>query len=285
MKPATRSALIMIGIASGGLLLGVGWVSKEARRVIRMQETRRALANPLGADMAWIPAGKFTMGANDGQPDEAPLHDVKVRGFWMDLYEVSNDQFAKFVEATGYLTTAERKPERAQFPDVPEDKLVPGSVVFTPPAHVETLNDHMQWWSYVAGANWRHPEGPQSNIEGRGRHPVVHVSWFDAVEYAKWAGKRLPTEAEWEYAARGGLEQNPYPWGRERFPKSLWMMNIWQGQFPSENTAQDGFAGSAPVGSFPPNGYGLYDMAGNVWEWVSDWYRPDYYSQIGRAHV
>ena len=278
MTPSARSSLIFTGIVASGLLLGGFWVSKEARRVFRQQETRRSLASPLGVDMAWIPAGKFTMGANDGQPDERPLHDVKLRGFWMDRYEVTNDQFAKFVEVTGYVTTAEKKPDASQFPGVPEEKLVPGSVVFTPPERVESLNDHMQWWSYLPGANWRHPEGPQSDLKGKGLHPVVHVSWFDAVEYAKWSGKRLPTEAEWEYAARGGLEQNPYPWGREAFPKSLWMMNIWQGQFPKQDTALDGFAGTAPVGSYPPNGYGLLDMAGNVWEWVSDWYRPDYYS-------
>jgi formylglycine-generating enzyme required for sulfatase activity len=167
---------------------------------------------------------------------------------------------------------------------VPEEKLVPGSVVFTPPERVESLNDHMQWWSYLPGANWRHPEGPQSDLKGKGMHPVVHVSWFDSVEYAKWAGKRLPTEAEWEYASRGGLEQNPYPWGREAFPKGLWMMNIWQGQFPKQNTVLDGFPTTAPVGSYPPNGYGLLDMAGNVWEWVADWYRPDYYSHSPHAN-
>jgi formylglycine-generating enzyme required for sulfatase activity len=277
MKPATRSALFIAAVAVAGTGLSSIWVAKEAHRVLSQQQTRRALSNPLGADMAWIPAGRFTMGANDGQPDERPLHDVKVRGFWMDRYEVTNDQFAKFVEATGYVTTAEKKPEASQFPGVPEENLVPGSVVFTPLERVESLNDHMQWWRYQKGADWRHPQGPDSDLKGKGAHPVVHVSYFDCAAYAGWAGKRLPTEAEWEYASRGGLEQNPYPWGRERFPKGLWMMNIWQGQFPSENTAQDGFAGTAPVGSFPPNGYGLYDMAGNVWEWVADWYRPDYY--------
>jgi sulfatase modifying factor 1 len=284
MSPGFRSSLIVAAIAVSGVGLSVFWVSKEARRVMRQQETRRSLASPLGVDMAWIPPGKFTMGANDGLPDERPLHDVKVKGFWMDRTEVTNDQFAEFVEATGYVTTAEQKPDPKLFPGAPAENLVPGSVVFTPPERVETLNDHMQWWSYVPGANWRHPEGPQSDIKGKGAHPVVHVSWFDAVEYASWAGKRLPTEAEWEYAARGGLEQNPYPWGRDLFPKNGWMMNIWQGQFPKQNTALDGFATTAPVGSFPPNGYGLLDMAGNVWEWVADWYRPDYYSRSPHAN-
>jgi formylglycine-generating enzyme required for sulfatase activity len=282
MKPYVRTSLIFAGIVLSGGALAVFWVAKEAQRVGRQQQTRRALESSLGADMVWIPAGKFTMGANDGQPDERPLHDVKVRGFWMDRFEVSNDQFAKFVEATNYVTTAEVKPDPAQFPGVPLENLVPGSIVFEAPAHVESLNNHMQWWRYMPGANWRHPEGPGSDLKGRGTHPVVHVSWFDAVAYAKWAGKRLPTEAEWEYAARGGLEQNPFAWGRERFPKGLWMMNIWQGQFPTENTGQDGFKGTAPVGSFPPNGYGLHDMAGNVWEWVQDWYRPDYYAHSPR---
>ncbi|RFC42916.1 MAG: hypothetical protein DVB28_001681 [Verrucomicrobia bacterium] len=282
MKPALRSSLIFVGIALSGALLAGAWVVKEARRVGGQQQTRRALASPLGVDMAWIPAGKFTMGANDGQPDERPLHDVKLRGFWIDRYEVTNDQFAKFVEATKYVTTAEIKPDPAQFPGAPLENLVAGSVVFFVPERVESLNNHMQWWRYQPGADWRHPEGPGSDLKGRGLHPVVHVSWFDAEAYAKWAGKRLPTEAEWEFAARGGLEQNPFAWGRERFPKGLWMMNIWQGQFPSENTGQDGFKGTAPVGSFPPNGYGLHDMAGNVWEWVADWYRPDYYAHSPR---
>lgn len=282
MKPATRSSLILAGFSLSFVVLGGGWVLKEAMRVGRQQETRRALGSPLGADMIWIPAGKFTMGANDGQPDERPLHDAKVVGFWMDRYEVTNDQFAKFVSDTGYVSTAEKKPEAAQFPGVPEENLVPGSVVFYVPERVVSLNNHMQWWRYLPKADWRHPEGPESNLTGRGSHPVVHVSWFDCVEYAKWAGKRLPTEAEWEYASRGGLEQNPFSWGREKFPKGQWMMNIWQGQFPTENTAQDGFKGTAPVGSFPPNGYGLHDMAGNVWEWVQDWYRPDYYAHSPR---
>ena len=282
MKPATRTSIIFVSIIVAGGALSAKWVMREAGRVGREQEARRALRAPKGVDMAWIPSGKFTMGSNDGQLDERPIHDVKIKGFWMDRYEVTNDQFAKFVEATGYVTTAEQSPDPALFPDAPKENLVPGSVVFTPPPRVETLNNHMQWWSYVKGANWRHPEGPDSDIKGRGNHPVVHVSWFDCEAYAKWAGKRLPTEAEWEYACRGGLEQNPYSWGRERFEKGMWMMNIWQGQFPNENLAQDGFKGTAPVGSFPPNSYGLHDMAGNVWEWVADWYRPDYYFKSPR---
>ena len=284
MTPATRSAVILLSLAGSGILLGTVWVYREAVRVQRQAQTQRSLQSALGVGMNWIPAGKFTMGSNDGQPDEKPLHDVKLKGFWMDRYEVTNNQFEKFVEATRYVTTAERAPDPALFPGAPKENLVPGSVVFTPPEQVISLNDHMQWWKYVPGASWRHPQGPQSDLNGLGEHPVVHVSYDDAEAYAKWAGKRLPTEAEWEYAARGGLEQNPYPWGRERFPKGLWMMNIWQGVFPKENKREDGFHFSAPVGSFPPNGYGLHDMAGNVWEWVADWYRHDYYSKSPREN-
>lgn len=277
MKPETRTSIIFTSIVACGVTLAVVWVSKEAQRVKKQQITRRAVQSPLGVEMNWIPGGKFTMGANDGHPDEQPLHDVKIRGFWMDRYEVTNNQFEKFVLATGYVTTAEKVPDASQFPGVPADKLVAGSVVFSPPERVTSLKDHMQWWAYVPGANWRHPQGPASDLKGLGEHPVVHISWDDAAAYAKWAQKRLPTEAEWEYAARGGVEQNPYTWGRELFPKGMWMMNTWQGQFPNENLGQDGYKGTALVGCFPPNAYGLHDMSGNVWEWVSDWYRPDYY--------
>ncbi|MEK0447029.1 MAG: hypothetical protein RLZZ399_2350 [Verrucomicrobiota bacterium] len=284
MDPARRSSLILaVVLLSGGALSAI-WVVREGTRLKLQQQARRALKSPLGTDMVWIPAGKFTMGANDGQADERPQHDVKVRAFWMDRCEVSNEQFAKFVEATGYVTTAERGPQSAQFPGVPVEKLVPGSIVFTPQEQVSSLKDSTQWWSYVPGASWRHPQGPGSDLKGKGAFPVVHVSWEDAVAYAQWAGKRLPTEAEWEYAARGGLEQNPYPWGREPFPRGLWMMNIWQGQFPREDSGADGFRGLAPVGSFPPNSYGLHDVAGNVWEWVSDWYRSDYYGHSPRLN-
>jgi len=229
--------------------------------------------------MVWIPGGKFAMGATDGQADEKPVHEVVVDGFWMDKTEVTNEQFDRFVRATGYITVAERKPNPEDFPGVPPDKLVAGSIVFSPPDVVGSLRDHMQWWEYVAGANWRHPEGPKSSIAGREKHPVVHVCWFDAVAYGKWAGKRLPTEAEWEYAARGGVAGAAYIWGAEQNPGGKLLANTWQGRFPKENTLGDGHQFAAPVGSYPANGFGLHDMAGNVWEWCLDWYLPEYYAQ------
>jgi len=228
--------------------------------------------------MVWIPAGEFSMGTEEaGFPDTRPIHRVALNGFWMDKTEVTNAQFAKFVDATGYVTLAERKPKAEDFPGVPTEKLVAGSIVFTPPKDAVPLNDYMQWWEYVGGANWRHPEGPQSDLNGRENHPVVHVAYDDALAYAKWAGKRLPTEAEFEWAARGGLDRKKYVWGDEFKPDGKFRANTFQGNFPNKNTAEDGFVASAPVGSFEPNGFGLYDVAGNVWEWCSDWYRADYY--------
>lgn len=240
--------------------------------------------------MAWIPGGEFSMGARDprmtpeggheAMADARPIHRVYVDGFWMDKTDVTNAQFAQFVRATGYVTVAERKPRAQDFPGVPADKLVSGSLVFTPPSHPVSLNDYSQWWAYVPGANWRHPEGPKSSIRGHEHDPVVQVAYEDAVAYAKWAHKRLPTEAEWEFAARGGLTGKQYVWGDEMHPHEKWMANIHEGHFPDHDSASDGYAGIAPVAQFPPNGYGLYDMAGNVWQWTSDWYRPDYYQQL-----
>lgn len=240
--------------------------------------------------MAWVPGGEFSMGIQDprGVPeggmqsmaDARPIHRVYVDGFWMDKTDVTNEEFVRFVKATGYITVAERKPRAEDYPDAPPEKLVAGSVVFTPPDHPVALDNFFQWWSYVAGANWRHPLGPGSNIKGKEKYPVVHIAYADALAYATWAGKRLPTEAEWEFAARGGLSGNLYAWGNDFKPKGKWMANTHQGHFPMDDQGTDGFAGLAPVAQFPANGYGLFDMAGNVWQWTSDWYRPDYYEQL-----
>jgi len=232
--------------------------------------------------MVWIPGGEFWMGAEEF-PDAQPWHRVSVDGIWMDKTEVTNDQFTKFVKATKYVTLAEKAPRAEDFPGAPPENLVAGSVVFSPPENPVKLNDHFQWWSYVKGANWRHPEGPKSTIKDHGNYPVVHIAYEDALAYAKWSGKRLPTEAEFEFAQRGGLERKPYAWGDELKPGGKFMANTFQGHFPDKNTKEDGHAGAAPVASFPPNSYGLYDMAGNVWEWTSDWYRHDYYKTLTAA--
>ncbi|MDQ3623747.1 MAG: formylglycine-generating enzyme family protein [Verrucomicrobiota bacterium] len=243
--------------------------------------------------MVWIPGGEFSMGTDDPttsfcggrdpMPDARPIHRVYVDGFWMDQTEVTNEQFAAFVKATNYVTVAERKPRAEDFPGAPPEALVPGSLVFTPTPGRVALDNFTQWWRYQPGADWRHPQGPGSSIAGKDKHPVVHVAHEDALAYANWAGKRLPTEAEWEFAARGGLAGQLYAWGEELQPGRKWMANIWEGEFPSKDTGADGFAGIAPVKQFPPNGYGLHDVAGNVWEWCSDWYRPDYYAQLAAS--
>jgi formylglycine-generating enzyme len=242
--------------------------------------------------MAWIPGGEFSMGAQDAPDtnevgmqatmDSRPIHRVYVDGFWMDKTDVTNEDFIKFVKATGYVTVAERVPRAEDFPGAPPENLVAGSVVFSPTDRAVPLNDHFQWWSYVKGANWRHPLGSESDIKGKDKYPVVHVAYEDAIAYAKWAGKRLPTEAEWEFAARGGLSGKPFVWGDEFRPSDKWMANTYQGKFPVKGTnkGDDGYVGIAPTAKYPPNGYGLYDMAGNVWQWTSDWYRPDYYAQL-----
>jgi sulfatase modifying factor 1 len=246
---------------------------------------------PWPPNMVWIPGGSFDMGGTgpETRPDELPIHKVRLDGFWMDETEVTNKQFREFVDATGYVTTAEKKPDweelkkqlppDAEKPD--ESVLVPGSLVFVPTEGPVSLNDYGQWWTWMPGANWRHPFGPESSLDAsHDDYPVVHISWDDAVAYARWAGKRLPTEAEWEFAARGGLAGKRFAWGEELTPNGKHMANVWQGSFPYKNTKDDGYDYAAPVRSFPPNGYGLYDTIGNVWEWVSDWYRSDYYQTL-----
>lgn len=239
---------------------------------------------PSTKGMIWVPAGEAQLGSQRGDPD-APLHTVRISGFWIDAAEVSNKEFQKFVDATGYVTIAEQTPKAEDFPTVPKDKLVPGSLVFTPPPTAVDLRDFWTWWTYVPGASWRQPEGPGSTILGREDHPVVHVSWHDAQAYAKWAKKRLPTEMEWEFAARGGLDQKTYVWGDEQKVSGRWPANIWQGDFPQRNSQEDGFLTTAPIRAFPPNTLGLYGMSGNVWEWCADWYHPRGYGDPSKAAV
>jgi formylglycine-generating enzyme len=274
-NPMTRFLLLLLpGLVAFGATFAIVSAANQA--------TKKA-----PPDMVWIPGGEFTMGTDSdlGRPDEKPAHRVRVDGFWMDETEVTNAQFRKFVEATGYVTTAEKAVDVAEIlrqsppgtPPPPREKLAPGALVCTPPAGPIGLKDFSQWWQWTPGASWRHPEGPGSSIKGKEDHPVVQVSWDDAVTYAKWAGKRLPTEAEWEFAARGGLDGKPYVWGEEKPTDTRIFANLWQGEFPHKNTAADGFIRTSPAKTFRPNGYGLYDMAGNVWEWCSDWYQIDLY--------
>ncbi|MBO0795314.1 MAG: formylglycine-generating enzyme family protein, partial [Ktedonobacteraceae bacterium] len=212
------------------------------------------------------------MGSNKHYPEEAPVHSVTVDGFWMDRYPITNAQFRAFVEATGYITFAERVPDAANYPGADPALLVPASIVFSKPSQRVDMRNHYNWWTYVPGANWRHPEGPASSLNGREQHPVVHVAYEDVLAYAHWVGKELPSEAEWEFAAWGELVGTEYAWGDELMPEGQAMANTWQGEFPIGNTLVDGFEGTSPVGFFPANSYGLYDMIGNIWEWTADWY-------------
>ncbi len=260
-------------------------------RFLVQTDTTIIIENPSGTEgMVFIKGGTFEMGADNNQArsDEYPKHPVQVNDFWIDEHEVTNAQFKKFVDETGYVTVAEKNIDwnvlKTQLPPgtpKPHDSLlVAGSMVFTPPTYQVGLNDYSQWWTWTNGANWQHPKGPESSLEGLENHPVVHVCYNDALAYCKWAGKRLPTEAEWEFAARGGLKNNIYPWGNEHIEKGLPKANSWNGSFPHTNTQVDGFFTTSPVKSYSPNGYGLFDMAGNVWEWTSDWYDKDYYKSL-----
>ncbi|MEJ1240091.1 formylglycine-generating enzyme family protein [Chryseolinea sp. T2] len=248
-------------------------------------------ASPEG--MVWIPGGEFSMGTNDPESyaAERPAHRVKVDGFWMDATEVTNAQFKKFVDETGYITTAEKKPDWEELkktlppgtPKPAETMLAAGSLTFSPPSYAVSLDDYSQWWAWTTGTDWKHPGGPGTNINGKDNFPVVHVSFDDAVAYSKWAGKRLPTEAEWEFASRGGRDNQRYSWGDDFKPGGKFMANTFQGTFPSKNEAEDGFAGASPVKSYPPNDYGLYDIIGNCWEWTSDFFDVNYYADLSKS--
>jgi formylglycine-generating enzyme len=241
----------------------------SANRTVERVSVGQALPDQ---EMVWIPGGTFRMGSDKHYPEEGPTHAATVAGFWMDKCTVTNEQFARFVGATGYVTLAEKAPRAEDYPGANLELLKPASVVFRKPAHRVDLSNYSNWWTYVIGANWKHPEGPESTIENRLQHPVVHVAYEDVEAYAKWIGKEIPTEAEWEFAARGGLDGASYAWGEHLTPGGRQMANTWQGEFPWQNLRSDGYEGTSPVGHYPPNGYGLFDVIGNVWQWTTDWY-------------
>ncbi|WP_370594663.1 formylglycine-generating enzyme family protein [Synechococcus sp. CBW1006] len=248
-------------------------MARTTRQTSTMQPGKNQPGRPPARDMVWIPGGAFWMGSDDHYPEEAPAHRVTVEGFWIDRTLVTNTQFQKFVKATGHITLAERPADPADYPGADPAMLQPSSIVFAPPDRPVGTGDPYRWWTYQPGANWRHPEGPGSSIKGREHHPVVHVAYEDAQAYATWIGKQLPTEAEWERAARGGLDQVEFAWGSELHPGGRMLANTWQGEFPHQNTREDGYERTSPVGAFPANGYGLSDCIGNVWEWTVDWYQ------------
>ena len=234
-------------------------------------------------DMVWIPGGTFRMGSDRHYPEERPSHRVSVDGFWMDRYPVTNARFERFIRAAGHVTFAEIPPNPADYPGALPHMLYAGSLVFVQPHGPVDRRNIANWWQFVRGADWRHPYGPDSSIAGKAEHPVVHVAFSDAEAFARWEGKELPTEAEWEFAARGGLEGAPYAWGDEFLPEDRHMANTWQGEFPWQNHGRDGYEGTSPVDAFPANGYGLHDMIGNVWEWTADWYEPRHPAEAVKA--
>lgn len=267
----------------------------ESKLYTKTIENKRVRGVKIPFGMVYIPGGTFSMGTDEGKEslcsyggltiDSNPIHTVYVDGFLMDEHEVTNAEFAKFVKATGYITIAEQVPTKEEFPDAPEENLKAGSVVFTPPSVVTTLDDYLLWWSFIYEANWLHPEGPGSTIDGKENYPVVQIAWEDAMAYAKWAGKRLPTEAEWEFAMRGGKTGETYSWGNDFTPNHKYMANTFQGKFPNNDEGKDGFKGIAPVKKYDKNNYGLYDMTGNVWEWCADWYDFNYYKILPQNQV
>ena len=289
---------ITIGLVAMACGAGIGWATSAWKQYALTPAQPHVIESdgiraPRG--MRWIPGGEFMMGSNSrlAKPNERPAHNVRIHGFWMDRTVVTNAQFAAFVAATGYVTTAERPPSwetlKVQLPPgtprPPDESLVPGAMVFVGTARPVDLEDYSQWWRYLPGASWRHPQGPGSSIIGKEDHPVVQVSYEDAQAYARWAGKRLPTEAEWEFAARGGLKQATYVWGDDFAPQGRKMTNVWEGTgqpFPVINQDGTGVHDTSRVCAFPPNGYGLCDMSGNVWQWVADWYRADAFESPAR---
>jgi formylglycine-generating enzyme required for sulfatase activity len=253
------------------------------QKLASVEDHQHALVPAPWPGMAYVSGGTFRMGSDRHYPEEAPVHRVTVDSFWIDRTPVTNNEFRKFINATGYVTFAERRPKARDYPGALPHMLKAGSLVFASPKHPVDLSNWTQWWTFKFGANWRHPYGPRSSTSGLSEHPVVHIAYCDAEAYAKWAGKALPTEAEWEFAARGGLDGAEFAWGDELAPGDRQMANIWQGQFPHQNLALDGYERTSPVTTYPPNGYGLYDMIGNVWEWTSDWYAPRHPADAAKA--
>ncbi len=287
-QPKKLSWFLIAPVVGVGTLIGVvvavGFRGTDASDRIALD-----LADATPGEMVLIPGGTFTMGRDDGPENEKPAHEVTLAPFLIDKTEVTNAQYAAFVKATNYVTVAERKPDSRKYQGADPDKLVPGSAVFyaadvsLDPRSWPTV--YPPWWRYVPGACWRRPEGTGTDLAGKGTHPVVQIAWEDAAAYARWAGKRLPTEAEWEYAARGGLARKEYCWGEaHQGQNGKWYANAHQGTFPKADIGADGFVGVSPVGSFPPNGYGLHDLSGNVWEWCADWYDPEYYAKAPRSN-